>query len=45
MRNMGLPRREYRSDRQIDWIAVLVMAVLLFVIFAGLSVIAKYIFG
>ena len=45
MRNLGLTRREYRNDRQIDWVTLLVMAVLFFVIFAGLSVIAKYIFG
>jgi hypothetical protein len=32
-------------NRQIDWVTLLVMAVLLFVIFAGLSVISKYIFG
>jgi type VI protein secretion system component VasF len=45
MRNMGIPRREDRNDRQIDWVTLLVMVALLFVIFVGLSVIAKYIFG
>jgi hypothetical protein len=44
MRNMGIPRREHRNQR-IDWVSFIVMMVLLSVIFAGLSVIAKYIFG
>jgi hypothetical protein len=45
MRNMGLARREYRNDRQIDWIAFMVMTALAIVIFAEFRVIAKYIFG
>jgi hypothetical protein len=42
---MGLARREYRNDRQIDWIAVMVMTALTIVIFSEFRVIAKYIFG
>jgi hypothetical protein len=43
---MGLTRRENRDDdRQIDWIALLVMMALGIAIFLGLNVIAKYIFG
>jgi hypothetical protein len=45
MRNMGLAPREYRNDRQVDWITLLVMTALGIVIFAEFRVIAKYIFG
>lgn len=44
MRNMGIPRRQQRNQ-PIDWAALIVVIGCSLVIIAGLSVIAKYIFG
>jgi hypothetical protein len=48
-RNMGLTqpprRRGERDDQQINWVTLLVMTALVFVILAELRVIVKYIWG